>query len=184
MFWSSERAILVMLMCLFLFQGSPVDSFFIEIIDRISIVKLTITWSADSIHYVNEFPEILRQIVNRPPFDGNQAALARYAGLDPGYLSRVLLKDDDSGKNKDKKSRKKEEAAAAKRRRDATPQMVGRLCGTLSAEDAGQLLAAFLSDIVDAIAEAEVPPEAEGKWHAPLGRVSISLSCEPRRKAG
>ncbi len=92
-------------------------------------------------------------------FEDNQRALALHAGIDPAQLFRVLTGDSEP-----------------------TPQLVGRLCGTLPAVVAARLIAAFLQDIVDATTEARPNKKPAGPWRQPLSDVSVGIHCAPRRK--
>jgi hypothetical protein len=77
-----------------------------------------------SIHSVNLFLEKLEAILTAEPFLGRQKSFADKTKIDPGLLNRVL-----------------------NRKRAATPQLVGRICSVLPAENAKLLLIAFLSDV-------------------------------------
>lgn len=118
------------------------------------------------IHFVNEFREKLKVLVESARFGKTLREIAQYSGVDHGMLSRVL-----TGK------------------RAPTSQFVGRLCGVLPAEDAAQLLKAYLDDIVAEMRNAEplhIPRKAKGQrapWRSPLSDITINLECAPRRKA-
>ena len=116
---------------------------------------------------MNAFQKHLKVVVAGPPFLGNQRSLALYAGLDRGLLHRVL---DGT--------------------RTATPEFVGRLCGTLPPENAAQLLKAFLEDIIDETKGAEPmttktktagEEHRRSEWRRPLSDVSVDIRCKPIR---
>lgn len=117
---------------------------------------------------MNEFQKKLTAVLGGPPFEGNQRALALFSGVDRGQLHRVFAGT-----------------------RAATPELVGRLCGTLPPGDAASLLKAFLDDIVEETKRAEpLPPatdeerERRARWRRPLSDLNLAVSCSPKRMAG
>jgi hypothetical protein len=106
---------------------------------------------------VKEFIHELQKILRAEPFCENQRALAQRAGLDPGHLHRVLGD-----------------------RAAASPEFVGRLCGTLPASDAARLLKAFLSDVIAETSEASPNPAMKGEWKKPTSDLMINLGCSER----
>ncbi len=114
---------------------------------------------------MNEFTKVLRRVLKQPPFENNQRALALHAGIDRGLLHRVL--DHESNDP-----------------RQATPELVGRLCATLPATDAAELLRAYLDDVIGQVAdakEAEVKDEEarlrRAKWRRPLSNLNVEIIC-------
>lgn len=81
------------------------------------------------IHYVNEFRKKLNELVSSEAYKGSIRAIADRAGMDHALLHRVL-----------------------KGVRAPTPEFVGRFCGILQADEAKELLVAFLSDVAKDIA--------------------------------
>lgn len=115
---------------------------------------------------MSHFQKALKMVLEREPFRGIQRALALHAGIDPAQLSRVVAGE-----------------------REPTPELVGRLCGSLPADVSACLFKAFLEDIVAATAEAKPGPLAKpehkkrrGTWKPPLSDVAVQLQCAPRRK--
>lgn len=92
-----------------------------------------------------------------PPFGGSQLLLARHSGLDSGVLSRVLREE-----------------------REPTSEFLGRLCGTLPAEDAACLLTAFLNDLLVKTAEAQPKSKRLKTWRRPLSNLEIRVNCSVR----
>ncbi|OAM90839.1 hypothetical protein AW736_05910 [Termitidicoccus mucosus] len=117
-------------------------------------------WERHSIHCVNEFMKILWEMLNRPPFDGNQRLLSRHTGIDTALLSRVL-----NGT------------------RNPTPEFVGRLGGTLPAPEAAKLLKVYLEEVVAEITRTKRKTGSKGAWTPALGHLAISVSCEARKKS-
>jgi hypothetical protein len=116
------------------------------------------------IHFVNAFTKVLRRVLKQA-FQNNQRALALHAGIDRGLLHRVLDEESDDP-------------------RQATPELVGRLCATLPATDAAELLRAYLEDVVGEVAtakEAELKDDEarlrRGKWRRPLSGLKIEIIC-------
>jgi len=117
------------------------------------------------IHFVNAFTKVLRRVLKQAPFENNQRALALFAGIDRGLLHRVLDEESEDP-------------------RQATPELVGRLCATLPANDAADLLRAYLDDVVGQVASAkEAEPKDDearlrrGKWRRPLNNVEVEIKC-------
>ena len=127
----------------------------------LSTPMLTFRQHLITIHFVNEFQKKLQTVLATPPFEGNQRALAQYTGVDRGLLNRVL-----------------------KGTRSPTPELVGRLCGTLPPNDAAQLLESFLGDVVGETASAKPKPSMSGghrgPWRRPLSDLSVQLRCAPK----
>lgn len=109
---------------------------------------------------MNDFTKILRGVIDSAPFDGNQRTLAQHAGCDQALLSRVLSGD-----------------------REPTPEFVGRLCGTLSADHAAELLKAYLNGVVESVATTKRKAGSKGSWTPALSQVNVSVNCSPRRKS-
>jgi transcriptional regulator with XRE-family HTH domain len=80
---------------------------------------------------VNEFRKKLNELVSSDSYKGTLRAVAERAGVDHGLLHRVL-----------------------KGVRAPTPDFVGRFCGMLNADEAKQLLVAFLTDVAKETAKA------------------------------
>lgn len=99
-------------------------------------------------------------MIDGAPFGGNQRALAEHAGCDPALLSRVLSGD-----------------------REPTSEFVGRLCGTLPADQAAELLKAYLNAVVETIATTKRKAGTKGNWRPALSQLDVSVDCSPRRKS-
>lgn len=116
---------------------------------------------------MNHFRSNIKELADSGRFADSRRSFATYAGVDHSLLSRVIAGE-----------------------RAPTPEFVGRLCGSLPAADAAQLLKAFLDDIVaetQRTKPATSSPEEKNhraKWRQPLSDIVVKLQCEPRRKAG
>lgn len=109
---------------------------------------------------MNQFLKEFSQVLNSPPFDGNQRALALHAGLEPAQLNRVLKKTNG-----------------------ATPEFVGRLCGSLPPEQSARLLKAFLDEVLAATAAAKPTSQKPASWRDPLSDLDVRFQCRVK-KAG
>lgn len=107
---------------------------------------------------MSHFRSQLAKVLLAPPFFDNQRTLALHAGIDPSQLHRVY-----TGKIQ------------------ATPEFVGRLCGTLPAKDSADLFRAFIHDVVAAATAAQPAIKPEAPWHRPLSDLSITFECKVRR---
>jgi transcriptional regulator with XRE-family HTH domain len=112
------------------------------------------------IHFVNAFQKKLEQLIEAPPFDGSQKLLAQQAGCDRALVSRILAGD-----------------------RAPTPEFVGRLCGALTADQAAELLQAYLTGVVATVASTTRKSKASGKWTPSLRHVDVTIECQGRRKS-
>ncbi len=112
------------------------------------------------IHYVNKFHKEFKRVLNDPPFNGTQLALAQHAGVEPAQLNRVLKKTNA-----------------------ATPEFVGRLCGSLPPEQSALLLKAYLDDVLAATAAAKPTTYKAASWRRPLSDIEVSVKCRVK-KAG
>jgi transcriptional regulator with XRE-family HTH domain len=126
-----------------------------------SIAVLTISVGGIAIHSVNEFAEILREVLKGTPFNGSQRGFAEHVGIDPGLLSRVVNGE-----------------------REPTPEFVGRICGVLPAAPAAELLQGFLKGVLAATGAAQARGKPAGPWKPVLGKVTATIECRPRRRAG
>jgi hypothetical protein len=107
---------------------------------------------------VKIFFKELSEVLEAAPFFGNQRALALLAGINPGHLHRVLGK-----------------------RADATPEFVGRLCGTLPTDKSARLLKAFLTDVIAETSKASRNPKMKGTWRRPTSDLRIKVACDARK---
>lgn len=83
-----------------------------------------------TIHSVNDFTEILKEVVSLPPYNGSMRALAKAIAVDHTHLSRVLSGD-----------------------REFSPQVVGRIARLLPDAQAQELIKQYLRKTADEIAQ-------------------------------